>query len=336
MVTRAEVARRAGVSVGTVSNVMNNKSFVKPEYVQRVKKAIAELNYVPDFTAKSLARRRSNHIGIALFEMTNPYHAEIIQGLEKYATEHNYMVTTFLLDNESEKKYDVICERRLDALINFMTNDLPRNFIEVLKRQQTVLVNFHPQDSFMVVNDYTQSMLDCMQLLHDYGHRKVAYLSSSDTMRYQADTRGATFLARRAEFGFDCDNSLIYCSNNYTMHSEEIGYELCGKLLAEHPDVTAIFCTNDLTAIGAIHKIAEAGLSCPNDISVIGCDDIALGAYLNPPLTTMSFDKVRHGAIIAKKIIERIEYPESTPYEKIVVESKLKLRGSVAQCKHKR
>ena len=85
MITRTDVAKRAGVSVGTVSNVMNNKASVKPEYVRRVKKAIEDLNYVPDFTAKSLAKRKSNHIGVAVYEMTNPYHAEIIEGLEDYA-----------------------------------------------------------------------------------------------------------------------------------------------------------------------------------------------------------------------------------------------------------
>ncbi len=333
MVTRTEVARRAGVSVGTVSNVMNNKQFVRPELVRRVKAAIEELNYVPDFTAKSLASRRSNHIGVALYEMTNPYHAEIIQGLEKYASECNYMVTTFLLDNKSNKKFDAICERRLDGLINFMTNDLPRSFTEILKRQKTVLVNFNPQDSFIVMNDYTQSMLECMKLLSDYGHKKVGYICSSDAIRFSADTRGNTFLENRLKFGFDCDDSLVMCNNDYTMLSEQIGYRLCGELLKAHPDVSAIFCTNDLTAFGAIRKIAEAGLKCPDDISVIGCDDISLGEYYNPPLSTMSFDKMQHGANIAKKIIDKIENPESFDYEKIVVESTLKLRGSIAKCK---
>ncbi len=335
MVTRAEVACRAGVSVGTVSNVINKKAFVKPEYVQKVKKAIEELNYVPDFNAKSLARRRNNHIGIALFEMTNPYHAEVIQGLEKYAAEHDYIVTTFLLDNNTDKKYEVICERRLDALVNFMTNDLPRNFIETLKSQQTVLVNFNPQDSFVVMNDYSQSMLECMRLLHDYGHTKVAYLSSIDDMRYKADKRGEIFLTKRAEFGFDCSDDLVFCNDDYMLHSEEIGYKLCGRLLSRRSDVTAIFCMNDLVAFGAMRKINEAGLSCPSDISVVGCDDIALGAYFNPPLTTMSFDKMKHGANIAKKIIEKIENTES-PYERIIVGSELRLRGSITKCRYER
>ncbi len=335
MVTRAEVACRAGVSVGTVSNVINKKAFVKPEYVQKVKKAIEELNYVPDFNAKSLARRRNNHIGIALFEMTNPYHAEVIQGLEKYAAEHDYIVTTFLLDNNTDKKYEVICECRLDALVNFMTNDLPRNFIETLKSQQTVLVNFNPQDSFVVMNDYSQSMLECMRLLHDYGHTKVAYLSSIDDMRYKADKRGEIFLTKRAEFGFDCSDDLVFCNDDYMLHSEEIGYKLCGRLLSRRSDVTAIFCMNDLVAFGAMRKINEAGLSCPSDISVVGCDDIALGAYFNPPLTTMSFDKMKHGANIAKKIIEKIENTES-PYERIIVGSELRLRGSITKCRYER
>ena len=84
-----------------------------------------------------------------------------------------------------------------------------------------------------------------------------------------------------------------------------------------------------------MRKINEAGLSCPSDISVVGCDDIALGAYFNPPLTTMSFDKMKHGANIAKKIIEKIENTES-PYERIIVGSELRLRGSITKCRYER
>lgn len=332
MVTRTEVARRAGVSVGTVSNVMNNKSFVRPELVRRVRQAIEELNYVPDSNAKSLARRRSNHIGIAVYEMTNPYHAEVIAGLEEYVAERGYMVTTFLLDNASYKKYDEICERRLDGLVNFMTNDLPRNFIEELKRQSTVLVNFNPDISFIIVNDYAEAQRRYMEILRDYGHKNVGYLCSCDSIRFHLDLRGKTFLEERERCGFNCDDTLIMNNENYSLRSEVIGYELCKKMLDIHPEVTALFATNDLVALGAMHRLNEMGLSCPRDVSVIGCDDIFLGEYFNPPLSTISFDKRKYGGDIGKMIIEKVENPERE-YETQFVPMYVKMRESIAKAR---
>lgn len=329
MVTRTDVAKRAGVSVGTVSNVMNNKPFVKPEYVIKVKKAIEELNYIPDFTAKSLAKRRSNHIGVAVYEMTNPYHAEIIEGLEEYAAEKGYMVTTFLLDDKLPKKLDAICERRLDALVNFMTNELPENFVNILQAQNTVLVNFNSENSFVVVNDYTKAMLTFMQLLSSLGHKKVAYVSTADMLRFTADSRGQTFLSMRKELNFSEDDSLIFCNSDYSLRSERVGYLSADELIEKHPDVTAVFTTNDLCAIGLLKRLSEKGYSCPKDISVIGCDNIALSGYFIPGLCTIGFDKKEYGKAIAKAIIDKIDGNYEMPYRTLRFEAKAVLRDSV-------
>lgn len=333
MITRTDVAKRAGVSAGTVSNVMNNKASVKPEYVRRVIKAIEDLNYVPDFTAKSLAKRKSNHIGVAVYEMTNPYHAEIIEGLEEYAAGKGYMVTTFLLDNKLNKKLDAICERRLDALVNFMTNALPDSFITTLESQRTVLVNFSGENSFIVVNDYVKAMTNYMQLLSSLGHKRVAYVSTVDKMRFEADSRGSTFLAKRAEMGFFEDDSYIFCNYNYSLRSERIGYILADELIKIHPETTAVFATNDLCAIGLMKRFAELGLRCPEDISVIGCDNISFGEYFIPGLCTIGFDKKEYGRAIAKAIIDRIDSGYQTPYRTLSFEAVSVLRDSVAKAR---
>lgn len=331
MVTRTDVARRAGVSVGTVSNVMNNKPFVKPEYVMKVKKAIEELNYIPDFTAKSLAKRKSNHIGIAVYEMTNPYHAEIIEGLEEYATEKGYIVTTFLLDDKLPQKLDAICERRLDALVNFMTNELPDNFVNILQAQNTVLVNFSRENSFLVMNDYEKAMLTFMRLLSSLGHKKVAYLSTADMLRFTADSRGRTFLSCRKELGFSEDDSLILCNSDYSLRSERIGYLLADELFERNPDVTAVFTTNDLCAFGLLKRLSEQGRYCPKDVSVIGCDNISLSGYFIPGLCTIGFDKREYGRAIAKAIIDKIDGGDEVPYQTLRFEGKAVLRDSIAK-----
>ena len=329
MITRTDVAKRAGVSVGTVSNVMNNKPFVKPEYVIKVKRAIEELNYIPDFTAKSLACRKSNHIGVAIFELTNPYHAEIIEAMEKYAAERGYMVTTFLLNNKKPQKFDSICERRLDGLVNFMTNDLPTNFVNILQKQNTVLVNFAKDNSFIVVNDYSKAMLTFMRLLSSLGHKNVAYVSTIDILRFQADSRGKTFLSNRRELGLSEDDSLIFCNSDYSLRSEQIGYRLADEIFKVNPAITAVFATNDLCAIGLMKRFSEMGYSCPKDISIIGCDNIALSSYYIPSLCTIELDKKKYGRSIVKTIIEKIENPSKFPYKSLNFEAQTVLRDSV-------
>ncbi len=330
MATRTEVAKLAGVSVGTVSNVMNNKSFVKESTVEKVRRAMAELNYVPDYNAKSLASGKSNHIGIAVYEMTNPYHAEIIQGIEEYAAEHGYITTVFMLDNTRDKKLDEICKRRLDGLVNFMSNELPSDFIGILTRQNVSLVNFAPENSFIVMNDYTGAMEEYMRILRDLGHKNVAYLSTTDPTRFSVDTRGGTFLARRKEYGFSTDDDLIVYNYNYELKSEEIGYKNIKQLLARGKKFTALFATNDLSAFGAMRGLHEAGLSCPGDVSVIGCDGLSLGRYMVPSLSTISFDKRACGEMIAGALINHIENPSAAPYTVLPVKTSAVLNESVS------
>ena len=261
--------------------------------------------------------------------MTNPYHAEIIEGLEEYAAGKGYMVTTFLLDNKLNKKLDAICERRLDGLVNFMTNALPDSFINTLKSQNTVLVNFSIENSFIVVNDYAKSMMAYMQLLSSLKHTNVAYISTVDRMRFKADSRGATFLAKRAEMGFSEDDSFILCNSDYSLRSERIGYILADKLIKIHPETTAVFATNDLCAMGMMKRFSELGLRCPKDISVIGCDNISIGEYFIPGLCTISFDKKNYGRAIAKAIIDKIDSGYKVPYGTLTFEAVSVLRDSV-------
>lgn len=132
MVTRRQVAERANVSEATVSNVINGKACVSEDKTRRVMKAINELNYVPDQNARTLVMGKSRHIGIAIYETTNPYHMELARHIESHATKRGYIVSLFMLDNNMKNKLDVIVQHRLDGIINFMTNQYPG----VVKRSQ--------------------------------------------------------------------------------------------------------------------------------------------------------------------------------------------------------
>ena len=329
MFTREDVAKYANVSVGTVSNVLNNKGHVKKELEERVKNAIRELNYHPNYSARSLASNRSRHIGIAIYETTNPYHLEIVRGIEDYALQKGYIVSIFMLDNDFESKLKMICERRVDAIINFMTNDYPHEFIDILKQQKTVMVNFNEELGPVYDFNYKSAMLQLMEKMQKYGHRKVGFIFSGDRPRFEADSRGRAFSQNRGAFGFATEESLIYYNNEANQLSEEIGYYGAKALFGRDPGITAFFAANDLAAIGAIRALYEMGKSVPHDVSVVGCDDIGLAKKMVPALTTIGFDKYGTGREICAEVIAQIECLRG---HKIVIEPSAVFRESLYYC----
>ncbi len=309
MTTRKDIALDAGVSTGTVSNVINGKGNVDKELVMRVKRSIEKLHYTPNHNAKSLASRQSKHIGIALFEFENPYHWEIIRGIEGYATKRGYMTSTFLLDNNDTGKFESICERRLCALINFMTSEYPDKFLDILKNQNVKLVNFDINKGSIIVNDYAEAMEEFFIRLKKLGHKKIGYVWSGDELRFNADMRGVAYRYLCKKYGMDEDDGLVVYSNDPFTMSFDIGFSGCKELLSRHPDVTAIFGANDLVAMGIIRALKEEGASVPDDISVIGCDDTKMSENYLPSISTITFDKEKVGEDIARMIIDKMDMP---------------------------
>lgn len=304
MVTRKEVAVRAGVSEATVSNVLNGKSCVLPDKVDRVYKAMRELGYIPNQNARNLVTGRSNHIGIAIYEMTNPYHMEIAQYIERYASKQGYIVSLFLLDNNMQNKLNAIAQRRLDGVVNFMTNEYPDQFIEELTRYGAVMINFNESIGSMFVNRYEEAMKQLMERAFALGHRKIAYLTSQDSVGFSRDGRGLQWFASLKELPFE--KAKVFYNSDFGLMSDKIGYQLAKEMIADDADITAVFCTNDLTAFGCIRALTEAGLRVPEDISVIGCDDIRMSELMMPPLTTIAIDKKQQGEDIARQAIGEI------------------------------
>lgn len=326
MVTRREVARMAGVSEGTVSNVINGKDCVCSTTRERVLRFVRELKYEPNIAARNLVTGRSAHIGIAIYETTNPYHLEVAKKIEDAASKRGYIVSFFMLDDNAPYKLQVISERRLAALINFMTNRYPEGFIEGLREKGTLLVNFDQNYGPTFREDYREATKELIEHVYRLGHRNIAYICSYDEAGFAVDGRGAQFLETTS--GLDLDRVEVYYNDDFNATSDEIGKRLAGKILREFSEVTAIFCINDLMAIGCMRTLAEAGLRVPQDISVIGCDDINVASLLYPSLTSMTPDKATMGEDIANGIIDLIESggePQSFTYK-----AKAVMRESVA------
>lgn len=306
MVTRKEVALKAGVSVATVSNVFNQKVFVLPETVAKVKQAAEELRYVPNFTARSLSLGHSYQIGIAVSECSNPHHMEIFKAISKYAANQGFMVTLFSMNERFESMLDFLRQRQFDAFVNFSNRVYPEALIDLLEHKNTVLVNFCENKGLNFGLDRYGATVTAMERLSDLGHKNVGYVSTMDRFRWQEDARGKAFLENRAAMGFCCDDSYIKMSEDNNMPSEEAGYFLTKKLMEEHREITALFVTNDLSALGALRALNEAALRVPQDVSVIGCDGISIGEFYTPRLSTIWFDKDEYGRVIAEETIRCI------------------------------
>lgn len=326
MVTRREVARMAGVSEGTVSNVVNGKSCVREDTRERVLRIIRELRYVPNLAARNMVTGRSAHIGIAIYETTNPYHLEMAKKIEDAASKRGYIVSLFMLDENAPYKLQAISERRLAALVNFVTNQYPEGFIEGLRERGTVLVNFDPDLGPTYTIDYAAAMRTLLGHVYALGHRRIAYISSYDAAGFAVDGRGKQFF-ETAKTMPDLQTR-VYYNDEFDAQSDEVGRKLAKRVLEDFPEVTAIFCINDLMAIGCMRTLAEAGRRVPRDISVIGCDDINVARLLYPSLTSMTPDKDTIGYDTANGIIDLIEEggePEHRTYE-----AKPVIRESVA------
>lgn len=328
VVTRKQVARLAGVSEATVSNVINNRVSVNEITSQKVIKAIKQLKYTPNQNARNLVMRRSNHIGIAIYETTNPYHLEISKHIEATAIKQGYIVSMFMLDNNMNDKLEAIRRRRFDGVVNFMTNDYPSEFIETLTASGTILINFDQKYGSIFNNDYYDATYEMLKNMQELGHTKVAYLSTQDEASFKLDSRGMAFLDMKQHGCFS--DMRIYYNSNFERASELTGYELGHQIIEDFPEVTAIACTNDLAATGLIRALADNGINVPGDVSVTGCDDISISKILVPALTTITVDKSLVGSDIANQIIDEIAGGERVQKK---YTAKLIMRESLATAK---
>ncbi len=335
MPTRKDVALLAGVSVATVSNVFLDNGLVSKETEAKVREAAAQLKYVPNFTARNLVMGRSNHIGIAINESTNPYHMEIVKHIEDYALSKGFLVTVFDMTDSLKNKARFIEHCNLDALVNFTTVEFYDDFLEILQSQNTVMVNFGRDKGPSFGQNERAAVIDSMEKLAGLGHRNVGYVSTLGRNQMLMDRRFSVFYENRNLYGFSEDDDLIECERKPSLKSSERGYLGTMSLMKRHPEITALFVMNDIAAIGAIRALKDMGLTCPEDVSVIGCDDIELARLQVPSLSTFGFDKKEFGTRMAEKMVEFITGKESGIGYEFQIDSQAIFRESVSVCRTK-
>jgi LacI family transcriptional regulator len=287
------VAKRAGVSIATVSRTINHVPTVDPHLAKRVWEAINELNYFPNTQARGLVSGRSRLLGLIVSEITNPFFPELIQGFEEVAVESGYEILV------SSTNYDPnrmsLCIRRMLERnaegVAIMTFGIEEPLLDQLADRNVPIVTVdvgpnRPGFSLLKV-DYRHGIRQGVQHLAALGHRKIAFISGPARL-HSAQSRLSAFTSSLNECGIPSDPAWIVNGD----HTLEGGIAAMERVLAGSRVPTAVMCSNDMTAIGVLHKVFRAGLRVPDDLSVIGFDDIHMARVTIPPLTSIHMSRL--------------------------------------------
>ncbi|BEV71436.1 MULTISPECIES: LacI family DNA-binding transcriptional regulator [unclassified Paludibacterium] len=328
MATMKQVAERAGVSISSVSHVLNGTRHVSDEVRRRIEDAMQALSYVPSAVARSLKHNVTRTLGIMLPNNSNPYFAELIHSIEDRCYKADYNVVLCNSDDDPVKQsvyLRVLMEKRVDGLIVMSSGDSP-DLPELLSRLKVPLVLVDRQwaslDCDTVTSDHRMGAYLATRHLIELGHREIACIAGPEHLA-PSKLRTAGWREALAEAGLE-PGPLVFA--DFTSHG---GYDATRRLLQSPYRPQAIFACNDLMAIGALCAAHETGLVVPHDLSVVGFDDIELAAFTCPPLTTVAQPKQRIGEVATELLFERLHHDRTEPC-KIALQPTLCLRASSA------
>lgn len=330
MATRNDVAKKAEVSVATVSHVINNSKYVSPELKEKVNEAIRVLNYKPNMVARSLVTKITKHVGIIVNDITNPYYGEIAQGMEEVAHKHGYIISLCLASGDSDSYLASIKQRQMDGIFMATTRneDFNREQFQNLVDSGIAVVNGHGVGS-EVNFAYKKAIYNLVKYLVDLGHKRIGYLSGI-SLDLPGNDRYVLYKEALEKNGIDFDNRWAVDGMYPYKTDNRSGYEAMNHLLGRDTRVTAVITTNDYMAFGAIKAVREAGLEVPEDISVAGCDDVFLAECIDPPLTTIRVPKKELGRQAMYMLISAINEKKNSS---LMLEADLVIRGSTGLVK---
>jgi DNA-binding LacI/PurR family transcriptional regulator len=290
--TVQEVARRAGVSASTVSRVTNGNASVDKRLAKRVWAAIEELGYAPNPQARALVSGRSRTLGLLISEITNPFYPELIQSFEDIAGEYDFevMVGSTISNKDRAKLFITrLIQRRVEG-VAVMTFRVESPLLDGLIAQRIPLVsvveNFKTQHSLLIEIDYAQGFNQAARHLAALGHKKIAFISGQ--MIHVSDVRRRdAFSQAIRSFGLRSREEWIFKGD----HSFEAGARGAEYFLGLAKRPTAIVCANDLMAIGALSFLFRKQIKVPQQMSVVGLDDIHMAEFVSPALTTVRLSR---------------------------------------------
>ena len=312
MTTIKDIAKKVGVSVTTVSRALNGYSDVNQKTRNKIIEAAKELNYTPNAVARTLVTKKSKTIGLIVSELNRSsskdnFTFEVLCGINAYTAEADYDMVLFSTDpnKQKNKSYSQLCmERGVDgAILQGIRTDDPY-LIEVLESDiPCVLIDIPIQTQSVgyVTTDNSLGAKNAVEHLIELGHRQIGMVNGHE-QAFVSKERLKGYKMALSENGFPFDETMVVNGQFFEKDAEEAAY----KLLIEHPQLTALFCSSDLMAFGAIKAAQRLNLSVPRDLSVVGYDDIILASYVSPRLTTVAQDKYLMGYKAAEMLISML------------------------------
>jgi LacI family transcriptional regulator len=329
-----DVAREARVSITTVSRVLNNSYPVNEKTRKKVKDAIEKLNYKPNAIARGLVNKKTNTIGIIVPTITNAFFPEVVKGIADQCKEKGYNI---ILSNsesnkiEEKKAIENFLERQVDGIIIIdpSIETIPAEFYsEINEKVPIVIVNkyFENDEIAFVFNNERDGAYEAARYLIDMGHRDILFVTGSTGYASRVKTEGFVQALK--------DSNIIVKKENILQSdfTSERTYKLFKDNIAYIRKYTAVFCANDLMAIGAIKALKSEGYKVPEDFSVIGFDDISICSMFEPEITTVSQNIYTLGEVSGKTILDLLEHKKVNTKQKlstklIIRESCKKLEG---------
>ncbi len=331
IITMRDVAERAGVSVTSVSHVINQTRVVSDDIRGRVLAAMLELGYQPNALARSLRRKETYTLGVIMTNSADPFFAEITRGVEDTCFERGYNIILCNSDSDLDKELfytNTLTKKRVDGILFLAAGGKSTEHIRAVQERGTPLVvidRIIPNlavDSVLI--DNARGGWLATQHLVELGHRRIGCIAGPSDLTLSAE-RVTGYRSALQQAGLAVDETLIVRGN----FQYESGYQVTQQFLARPDPPTAIFACNDLMAIGAINAAVKQGWPAPARLSVVGFDDIRLASYTNPLLTTVAQPKYEMGSMATTMLLERIQRPEMPPVQKLL-DTHLVVRESTA------
>jgi DNA-binding LacI/PurR family transcriptional regulator len=303
-----DIARAANVSHPTVSRALSHSPLVKGETAERIRQIAASLGYRPSAIARSLATKKTKTIGVVVTSIADPFIADVVSGIEETANDHGYSV--FLANSNANPDREVkvvhsFHERRVDGIV-VTASRVGALYVPLLSGLKVPIVlinNQHPDEPdefiYSVMIDNIKASTQVMKHLIGLGHKRIAYIG--DEAGFQSDTeRFAGYRQALAFAGYPFLPELIVHGDG----KPEGGRQAMEKLLSLPTPPTAVFCYNDMSALGALRAIHQHGIKVPDDISIVGFDDLAIASYTSPLLTTVGQPKQQMGRMAMETMLK--------------------------------
>lgn len=331
-ITINQVAEEAGVSIQTVSRVINDRYDVSAETRQRVQEVVARLGYQPNAIARGLASQRSRTLGLVTYDFADYFFTQVVTGAEQEARAQNYI---FMLGSTNcgqgdEPKYlRLLTERHVEGVLFARAGSYDDNqHLQNLQETGVPVVTtgyYLPDASFTVIDiNNIEGGHKGVDFLIQNGHRQIAMITGPNYIKSVDDrSKGYQQALERAGIPYDPD---LVVEGNWLHRS---GYQAMKYLLATGKEFSALFAQNDRMAIGAISALHQAGLRVPEDISIVGYDDIPEAEFAGPPLTTVRQPMIEVGQLAARLLIQHINNPSAAPTQ-VLLDTELIIRSSVA------